>query len=274
MPGFTDALGSLGGGLGGLFGYWMGGDDRDQAQQYLKDELGAYQGLDPRVSAQQMGPSAYDSIAPDQTRSDELEALRHYRDILSSGGNDAQYRAQMLDAQTQANQNAQALQQQISTSAAQRGIGGSGLALAQKMRAASAAANGMYGAGVGAAGGAGARQLAALQGYGQQAGATRRQDYGEASQRAGATDAISQFNAMMRQQAAQQTYNNQLARANGMGGAYESLSGNRSAAANKTQQVAAGVGQGVGAGVGAYMDSGEDKIKKAAQAAAMAGGGG
>jgi hypothetical protein len=267
--GGQDVGAGLGGGIGALIGYFLSQGDRDKARQLIDEATGQFQGLDPRIQAQeaqavQAGPSAFNKVNVDPTtRAEQLEAVNQLRGIYSQGGMDPQARADTAQAMQTANQNAAALQGNIRNQMAQRGLSSSGANFAAQRSAAQNAANqgGLMALQAQAAGSQ--RAMGALQGAAGLAGQVRTQDYGQAADKAKATDLINQFNANLstnnnqfnagqRQNAQQSTFNNGYAKAQGVGGqakAYQGLAGD-------TQRVAYGVGSGLGSWLGNNAEAG------------------
>lgn len=203
--------GDLGGGLGGAFGAYFGdlaGDqDRYDAEEYLKMLLKEYQNLDPTVAAAiedvvELGPTAFERLGAEMDPESREAQVRAYRAMMQrglSGGMDAQSRAALNEAMTEAAQQEAGARQAIQQNFQTRGRGGSMAELAAQLSNTQSSAEGNNRAATRAAADASARAYQALaQGAGL-AGDVRGQDYQQASDRASARDLVAQHNARNRQ---------------------------------------------------------------------------
>lgn len=244
MGGFSDALGGLGEGVGGLLGYWFTGGNRAKAQEDYENALKGYQDL----HAEQQGNSAYDNAKLDPAdRQAQLDALTRLQGIYQSQGLDAGTRAQLNQVQQSNAQQALAAQGAIQNRMAQQGLASSGANFAAQRGAAQTAAMGNYNAGVNAEALGAQRQMQAIQGAGQLGGQLQAQDWRQLSDRAQAEDAINRFNVASQNQMAQY-------RAGGMEHAYDNMAGDQTQQGQQGMGVAAGVGRGAGQTLGAALD--------------------
>jgi hypothetical protein len=173
-----------------------------------------------------------------------------------------------------------------------RGMGGSGMNVAQALQSASMGANQANQAGLDVAAGAQDRALRSLIAAGEMGGNIRGQDYAEAAKRAEAQDMINRFNLANRQQvqsanvgarnlaqasnlqsaqdianqnvgtrnqayqynlqAPQRTYQNQIAKFGLASGAASDMANMYGQQAAATKQMWGGIGQGVGQGLGSF----------------------
>lgn len=206
----------IGAGLGIISGLFSGGNKRKEAEararreaiingivvptpeelKYLLEEyrsVGEYQPVLEGL-AEQLGPSAYEDIQIDpRLREAQMTALDRMAEVGASGlteGDLAELRmvGRDVDAASQAEQ------QRLLQEMAMRGQATGGQELAARLQASQSSANRRadeYDRRVMAAQ---ARALDAMSQSGTMAGNIRTQDYGEASDKARARDAISQFN--------------------------------------------------------------------------------
>ncbi|GAC1590932.1 MAG: hypothetical protein NVS3B25_09870 [Hymenobacter sp.] len=266
--------GAVGSGVGDLIGYFLSQGDRDKARQLIDQSTGMYQHLDPRIQAQQAqtmlaGPSAYNKLQMDPAdRGNQLQALGALKNIYSQGGMDAQARADIAQATAGADQNAQALNNNIQNQMAQRGLDSSGASFAMQRANAQNAANQASQNSLQAQAAGEMRAQNALAAYGQQANQLRGADYQQASDQAGANDAINRFNSAMgtqnnqynatnRQNAQQNTFDNGYQQARGVGGnagAYQGF-------ADNTMRTSEGAGKAVGGAVGMAAMASDARLK-------------
>lgn len=171
-----------------------------EMQYQLKDLI--QQGVITPEDAQVVmaDPSAYLDIEEDPTvRKAQLGSLSKLQGIVDSGGMDAQSKADVaeiirsLDTANKGNREA------IVQNAQQRGVGGSGLEMANKLTAAQEASTNASQQGMDAAALAEKRALEAIMNTGQLSTQIRGQDYTKASDKAAAIDAINKFNTQNKQ---------------------------------------------------------------------------
>jgi hypothetical protein len=253
------------GGLGDIAGYFASDGERSDARAQLEKGRQGFAQLDPRIQAQETGPSAYASADP-STRAAQMSALSSLQNQYSQGGLDSIARANLADVQNQSNQQAHTQQAGIMEQANARGQGGGGNALvAQQLAGQQAAQRGSQQALQVAAQAQQGRQQA-LAGAAGIASGVRGQDY----QSAGAQDAIARFNAQQRQGAAQDSYGNAFNRAAGMAGMSGQQYAAQMAEAKRTQDAWGGAGKMVGAGA----DAGENYLMNSGGGGGGGGGGG
>lgn len=151
------------------------------------------------------GPSAYEEISADpRLRSGQTDALARLQEIAGAGGLDARARLGLDDALEQQRTETRGQNEAVMANARARGIGGSDLEFLNRMIGQQgAAARGSRAALETAAIGE-QRKMDALGQGAALAGTIRGQDFGEASAKASAQDAISRYNAANSQNVAQQ----------------------------------------------------------------------
>jgi hypothetical protein len=230
-------LGDLFGGMTDLFGSHPGAEYSGLYKQ-LADKYGGlanqYQGMQPNLPAQQMG---FDI----PTRSAQLGAMGQLGDIANQGGLDAIGRSQIAEANAstsqQADQMANAIQQRAGSGPARN----SGVTMSLMQGAGQNAADRNYLGGLGVAGGAQQRQLGALGRYADVAG-----------QAGGQADAISEFNARLRQGTNEGNFQRRMQQLGGVGEAYggmgQAYSGGFGAGRYDQEQTRRGF-QGIGNGL-------------------------
>jgi hypothetical protein len=129
-----------------------------------------------------------------QYKEAELRALNQMSDLGTHGGHtladDAQYQKSLIDV----NSSDRGRRDAIANKFAARGMGGSGLELAEQLQGAQGATDRLANSSLDIQAQREKRALDALMGSGQLAGKMRAQDYGEQSDKATAQDAIDKFN--------------------------------------------------------------------------------
>lgn len=144
--------------------------------------------------------SGMENIATDpQLKNAQLQALSQLQEIGSSGGLTAMDRAQLSELTGNLANQERGQRESIMQSAQQRGMGGSGLALAQQMQNQQGSAQRASQQGLDIAALAQQRALESIMQSGQLGGQIRGQDFNEQAQKAQAQDMINQFNAQARQ---------------------------------------------------------------------------
>ncbi len=196
----------------------FGVNGQDTGKQYAQAGLNAYGGITP-PTAQQLqeqlskqtyagdynpameqtvtqDPSAYNQIYTDPTaKAAQLQALSQLQGIGQSGGMTAIDQASTNNILNQTNEAARGARGAVMQNAQARGVGGSGLDIVNQQLANQGAAQTANQQGLGVAANAQARALQAIQQSGQLGGQIEGQNYGEASNKAAAQDAINRFNA-------------------------------------------------------------------------------
>lgn len=189
---------------------YITGQSKREAEQALSDIEARYAGINiPDIEAQKLAlqqliyggdiGSAYRGITEDPTlRAAQMGALQKYQDITAQGGLTAEDRARLAMINQQAAQQEQAQRQAIMANMQARGMGGSGAELAAQLAAQQGGAQTRAMGGWDTARAAEQRALQAIASQAQLGGQIRGQDYGIASNRASALDAINRFNQMNR----------------------------------------------------------------------------
>ena len=158
--------------------------------------------LDPQLGqAILQDPSFMESVgANPQLVQAQQQSLQALQDVGRSGGQDALTRSRMAQTMGQVGQQERANREALQAQMQRRGIGGSGIDLAQQAIAQQRGADRTAQLGFQTAADAEQRALQALSQSGQLAGSIRGQQFSEDAQRAAAMDRIAQFNTQHRQQ--------------------------------------------------------------------------
>ena len=147
----------------------------------------------------EMGPTAFDGISSDpRLRDSQMASMSALDDIASSGGMNAQDRANLSRIQSQTSTADRGRRQAIQQGMASRGMGGSGMDLMAQLQSSQAATDQHGQQGLDVAGMAQSRALDAMMQSGQMAGNVRGQDWQQDSDRASARDRINSFNTQNR----------------------------------------------------------------------------
>jgi hypothetical protein len=131
---------------------------------------------------------------PSELLSAQQGALSKLKQIADEGGLTAVDRARLFDAKNEMATASRGAQEAIMQNAQQRGVGGSGMEMANRMLAQQAAATRGSAAGVNVAAEAQKRALEAIQQQGTMATGMRTQGFNEDARKAEATDSINRFN--------------------------------------------------------------------------------
>lgn len=202
------AAGAISGGLGllsKLFGDAKAAGDEARAQAIREQISKQYGEISlpelERLSAEQLGPSSFESYGEDMgPLQSQMAALRALEQEGREGGSAAS-KAQRELARADAEQMATAQQMSARQRMAQRGLSSSALAQALDEQAGQAGANRGYMGGLQGAADANRQRMAALEAAGGLAGGIRGQNYRQASDRMSAIDSVNKFNAGMRSDA-------------------------------------------------------------------------
>jgi len=236
--------------LGGVFGLFGGGAERERANQLVQSGQSALAGANPDIAIQTLGPSAFENLSVDpSTREAMMSALGNYKDIISNGGLNAEDRANLAEIQNQQAGQTNAALQGLQESAARRGQAAS--PLAAQRAAVSSGANTAAMQGLGAAAQGEANRRAALGNYAQLAGGIHAQDYGEAANRAAQQDLVNRLNWQNRQSQMQQNFQNRL----GLAGGYGNLSSVQQGNAAQATGAYGAAGRGIGSAGGSILSA-------------------
>lgn len=181
-------------------------DIEDQELDLLIPQLvGEY---DPEVmQSLNLDPSDMENVSVDQDiKNQQLKALAGLSEVAEGGLTEAD-RAASRDIQREVAQNNVARQKALLSEMDQRGVLGSGMELAARMKANQMSADAQSRAGDQLAQQAQARALQAMIQQGNMASQVRGQEFGEQSQVAQARDVINRFNTNNRQDVANQNIN-------------------------------------------------------------------
>lgn len=157
-----------------------------------------YQGdITPEMATSiQQNPSLMNTIQTNQSgNAAQTQALSQLTNIGQNGGMTPQDTAQLNQIQTQVGAQERGARNAIQQNAQARGTSGSGMELASELSNNQNAATNANAEGLGVAANAQQRSLQAMQAAGQLGGQFEGQQFGEASSKAQAQDAINKFNA-------------------------------------------------------------------------------
>lgn len=155
--------------------------------------------------------NAMDGISLDpQLRDKQLASMGALDDIISGGGLSAIDKANLSRIQSEASQADKGRRDAIKQNMQARGMGGSGMELLAQLQSSQAATDRQAQQGLDVAGAAQMRALEAIMQQGNMAGNLRTQDYGEQADKAQAANAIAQFNASNKLDAAQFNKQNEM----------------------------------------------------------------
>lgn len=151
--------------------------------------------VDPRKFLKDLSETELSKIQSDPIlREAQMNALSRVQAIADQGGLTAEDRARLADISRRQKVTEQGQRQAIAQNAAQRGIGGSGLELAQKVASQQEQANIAAQQGTDVAAEAQRRQMQAALEAGRLGGDIRSQEFNEAARRDEAQDLINKFN--------------------------------------------------------------------------------
>lgn len=149
-----------------------------------------------QAEAQLMQSNAFNDIVLDPANSEAQKmALTQLQQIGSEGGMTAVDKAQLQDITNEQNQTAKSRNASIMQNAQERGMGNSGIAAVNQLMSEQSAADRASQQGTQVAANAQLRALQAMQAAGQLGGQMEDRQYGQASNKAQAQNAIDQFNA-------------------------------------------------------------------------------
>lgn len=200
--------GAVTGGLGllaKLFGDAKAAGDEARAQA-IREQIAKQYGEVPlpeleRLSAEQLGPSAFEGMSEDMGPIQSQMAALRALDAEGQEGGSAASRAQRELARADAEQMATAQRMTDQQRLQQRGMQSSALAAALDQQAGQAAANRGYMGGLQGAVDANRQRMAALEAAGGLAGNIRGANYRASSDKASAIDSVNRYNANMRSDA-------------------------------------------------------------------------
>lgn len=166
-----------------------------QLQVQLQKYVDAGQLTPEQAESQLVSSNAFDKITTDPSYvGAQKQALQQLQNIGSQGGMTAVDKAQLQDIDDNENAQRQGQDQAILSNAKERGVGGSGIETVNRLLSQQNASNAAAKQGTDVAAQAQTRALQALQSAGQLGGQIESQQYGEQAQKAGAQNAIDQFN--------------------------------------------------------------------------------
>lgn len=245
---------------GGVVGDIAAAGDQNKADDYQQRALLKLLGLDPdalAIDPAQVGASGFADIQEDPAlRSAQMNALQRMQDVVNSGGMDAQSRDAYAQAQSLTEQQARGAREALQSQNARRGLGNSGMAMADAMNNQQAAAGRLNAAGSKAAADARARALAAMQNLQAMGSNIRGDDYRKSADAAQAADAIAAFNATNRQSADRYNSGMKIDVTGMQSGALQNASDYANARAERTRQKFGKAAKGVGKMVNGAITSG------------------
>lgn len=251
-----------------LIGELMAGGKEAEARKVMAEAAKMYDAVElPKLEqavAQELGPSAFESIAVDPAyKSAQLDALNRLSQIAEEGGMTLADKAAMNQITGQLARRDAAARGAIREDMQARGTLGAGAELASRLAAQQESSQIASERGLGVAAQAQQRALDAIMNRGAMAGDIRRQEYGEQSDLARSRDLINQYNAAARERAqgynlglSQREFENQMRRTGAQANARLGQGTQMMGEAQGIRQAAAGYGTAGG---------------KVAQAAAMSG---
>jgi len=244
-------------------------------------ELEAFKNL---FTAQEMGPSAYENIQLDPEALDAQRAALSKLGEIDQGGLLLGDKVALQEIQDSLAQEDAGRQAAIQQNMAERGMGGGGAELAQRLMSQQASADRAGANSRNVAAMAQQRALDAIMQRGQLGGQMRMQQYGMEADKARAMDEISRFNAGQRQQAQvvnqdtanmntrlahqqatmknqleQQRYDNALNKAGVKSGAYQGQNAIDAAGAANQANMYGSIGSAIGQIAGAYAQNNTKK---------------
>lgn len=272
-------IGAIGLGVAGIaavVGELMAQGKREEAQQYLQQAEASMDATQipelQRAVAEQIGSTAFEQIKTDPAlRRAQMGALSKLGQIAEEGGMTLEDKAALNQITGQLSRQQAGARQAIMENMAARGTLGSGAELAQRLSAQQESAQQASQRGLDVAAMAQRRALDAIMQRGQLGGSIRAQEYGEASNRAQAQDAIARYNADARQRAQaynldlpMQEYNMRRQRDLQKAAVKERRAATALGEAQETRQAAAGYGSAAGRGAGLLVKglSEDEKDKK------------
>lgn len=234
--------GGIGDFLGTLIGEALAQGDIETANKLRAMQKSRIEGV-ALPNLQNLGDTAYAGVKEDpRFAGAENEVLNRLMADSKTGMN-AEDRANLQEANLQAQQNEQASRAAVESLARRRGTYNSGLTQASELSNIQGQANRLNQAGVQAAGQASARARGSLNAAGQYASTLGQRSLNQGNLAAGARDAISRFN----QQLPQQNYENAMGKAGALNAVDQGGVEAAMAAAEAKRRLSRGVGQGTGA---------------------------
>lgn len=236
----------------------------------LKQNIADIAGIDvptlEKVVATHAPDSEMGNIQRDEgLRGNQLEQFSALRDLAHNGGMNLADKEGFEEARGEADASDYRRRQGILSGMQQRGQMDSGASLISQLNSAQDAANRDRKSGQDFAARGESRRLEALRDLANGSGKLREQDFGEASQKAKAQDAINMWNAGAQERAnmynaglPQQNYENRLRKSAAMSGARTGAAGYYAGEANRTRNEYSNLGQSAGAMANKYSERGND----------------
>jgi hypothetical protein len=244
--------------VGALLGELFSSGDREKAER-LRTQIARMFGPDAmkslEVEAVKQGVTEFDKVKPDeQSVAAQRLALQRLQEDASTVGLTAEERAELEAAKADSAQYEQGQRGAIMQNAQARGVGGSGMELAQMLQSQQGSAMRNNQAATDAAAMASKRRALVNLQMGQFAGQMRGQGWEEQAARARAQDGINSFNTDVANST--NRYNTDTRKwgmdrqAGVLSGQADAFDGN----ARDTKQTWAGIGQAGGQAAGSYLD--------------------
>lgn len=256
----------------GVVGELLATGQRQEAENLLNRMRQEFQGIPlpdlKEIEAEQLGPSALESIRTDPTvEGAQYETLGQLGELASTGAG-AQDKAALIAMANMTARRNRATQAGIETDMAARGLQGSGLEYGLRQAAGQDANQRVSEAGTQIAGDAAQRRMNAILARGDFSGRMRGQQYDEKSRAAAARDAIMKANAGMRMSAKQynaqlpqQRFANSMQKTGAMANPTYALAANYNNNATDTRNAMTGYGAAAGKWFNSLDDEDEDKDK-------------
>lgn len=257
----------------GLVGEALASGDKAEAKALLSRARTQFEGVPlpslEEIEAQQLGPSALESVKADPTLEGEQYEALGQMDELSQTGTGIQDRAALNTIANQIARRQRAGAAGIEADMAGRGLAGSGLDYAARAQMASDANQRVSEAGQNLAGDAANRRAQAIMAKGDLSGRMRGQQYSEKANAAQARDSIMRFNAQSRDSAnrynqgqRQQRFANAMQKTGAIANPTNALVANYNNNAQDTRQMYGNLGAAVGTAVNSWADDEDEEKKK------------
>lgn len=234
--------------IGALIGDAIAAGDYEKAEQLQLQAAKLYEGIDPNLKADQVGPSAAAGLKADpRQRAARQAVLDRMMNVGMEGGMDMESKAAMAEATQAAAQHEQSQRGAIMADAARRGMGGSNMSIASQLSAQQAGAQRVGMQGMQGAADARKRALAALAQSGDLAAGMERDDFNQRLGVADRMDAIDRFNVQNANNFKQGNFDRDMDRRDAQYGAQKDEAEIYNRRGQRTSDKARGAGRAVGA---------------------------
>lgn len=244
--------------------------DNEKAAALGNEAIRAYNLDAPELKAgdiapQEVGPTAFGGIKEDPSLKGYQQKALEQLMAASTGAPTAEDDLAFDEARSAAGQVDTGLRGAAASRAASRGMGGSLQGYVGDLQGAQAGANQAGGMAMQGAADMRRRQQAALAALMRGSTDVRGQEYGMASNKAGAEDALNRFNSGMRFNAAQQSFDNRMGMVRGANAARENEQQRLLGEAGRKRKDAVAWGDAISSGAGAVGDAylaGEERKRR------------